>query len=68
MLTELEKSELVDIRTVHVDQDLPKEERIREYVRQIRNPYRFKCGDFIVTASFATDGVTIEERLRGLIR
>lgn len=68
MLTELEKSELVDIRTVHVDQDLPKKERIREYVRQIRNPYRFKCGDFIVTASFATDGVTIEERLRGLIR
>ena len=68
MLTEQEKSELVDIRTVHVDKNLPKEERIREYIRQIKNPYRFRCGDFVVTASFAPDGVSIEERLRGLIR
>ena len=28
---------LVDIRDVHVDPNLPKEERIREYVRQIKN-------------------------------
>ncbi len=68
MLTEQEIAELVDIRTVNVDKDLPKEERIREYVRQIKNPYRFKCGNFIVTASFASGGVTIEERLQGLIR
>ena len=68
MLTEQEKAELVDIRTVHVDKNLPKEERIREYIRQIKNPYRFRCGNFVVTASFAPDGVSIEERLRGLIR
>lgn len=68
MMTEPEKNELVDIRTIHVDKNLPKEERVREYVRQIKNPYRFKCGDFVVTASFAPEGVTIEERLQGLIR
>ncbi len=68
MLEEQEKEELVDIRTVHVDKNLPKDERIKEYIRQIKNPYRFKCGNFVVTASFASDGVTIEERLRGLIR
>ena len=63
-----EKDELVDIRTVSVSKGLPKEERIAEFVRQIKNPYCFRCGDFTIRASFASDGVTIEERLQGLIR
>lgn len=63
-----EKDELVDIRTVSVSNELPKEERIAEFVRQIKNPYCFRCGDFTIRASFASDGVTIEERLQGLIR
>lgn len=67
MIPESEKDELVDIRTIHVDKNLPKEERIKEYIRQIKNPYRFKCGNFVVTAEFCSD-VPIEERLRGLIR
>ncbi len=62
------KDELVDIRTVSVSKELPKEERIAEFVRQIKNPYCFRCGDFTIRASFASDGVTIEERLQGLIR
>ncbi len=63
-----EKDDLVDIRTVSVSKELPKEERIAEFVRQIKNPYCFRCGDFTIRASFASDGVTIEERLQGLIR
>lgn len=63
-----EKDELVDIRTVSVSKELPKEERIAEFVRQIKNPYCFRCGDFTIRACFASDGVTIEERLQGLIR
>ncbi len=39
---------LVDIRDVTVDKELPREERITEFVRQIKNPYRFKCGRFTV--------------------
>lgn len=41
---------------------------VAEFVRQIKNPYCFRCGDFTIRASFASDGVTIEERLQGLIR
>ena len=40
--------ELVDIREVSVDKNLPKEERIAAFIRQIKNPYRFRCGDFVV--------------------
>ena len=41
---------LVDINDISVDKNLPKSERIKEYIRQIKNPYCFKCGDFVVKA------------------
>ena len=31
---------LVDINDISVDKDLPKSECIKEYIRQIKNPYR----------------------------
>ena len=37
--------DLVDIREIFVRKDLPKEERIAAFVEQIKNPYRFRCGD-----------------------
>ena len=60
--------ELVDIREVAVDKDLPKEERIAAFLHQIKNPYRFRCGDFVVNAAFASNGVTLEECLQGILR
>lgn len=59
---------LVDIRDVTVDKELSLEERIAEFVRQIKNPYRFKCGRFTVRASFAADGATLEECIKGILR
>ena len=59
---------LADIRDVSVNKDLPREERIAEFVRQIRDPYHFKCGRFVVRASFSQEGATLEECLRGILR
>ena len=62
------RDNLVDIRDVTVEKDLPKEQRIESFVRQIRNPYRFRCGDFVVNASFSSSGITLEECLKGILR
>ena len=59
---------LVDIRDVTVDRELSREDRIAEFVRQIKNPYRFKCGQFTVHASFASGGATLEECIKGILR
>ena len=59
---------LVDIRDVTVDRELSREDRIAEFVRQIKNPYRFKCGRFTVHASFASGGATLEECIKGILR
>ncbi len=61
-------SSLVDIQEVTVNKSLPREERILDFVRQIKNPYLFRCGKFTVHASFATGGPTLEDCIRGIIR
>ncbi|MCL1877909.1 MAG: hypothetical protein FWF80_03555 [Defluviitaleaceae bacterium] len=57
------ENELVDISTVSVDKTLSRDARIQEFVRQIRNPYHFKCGNFNITAKYAETGLTFEECL-----
>ena len=67
MINQNETTELVDINDVSVDKSLPKQERIAEYVRQIKDPYHFRCGKFTVTAIFAENGVTLEDCLQRLM-
>jgi CRISPR/Cas system-associated protein Cas5 (RAMP superfamily) len=67
MLNIIEKKELVDIRDVSVDKALPKHERVAEFIRQIKDPYHFKCGKFTVRARFSDSGVTMEECLQCLV-
>ncbi len=50
-----------------VDPKLPKEKRIAEFLRQIKNPYCFTCGKFIVRAQFADNGVSLEDCLKQIL-
>lgn len=44
--------DLVDIRDVNINTDLSENERILDFIKQIRNPYCFKCGDVVVKVTF----------------
>jgi len=54
---------LVDIRDIEIDRSLPKEERQREFLKQIKNPYCFRVGKVAVSVSFAQNGVSFEQRM-----
>jgi len=58
---------LADIKDVLVYKSLSREERIAEFVRQIKNPYCFRCGKFIVKARFADNGVSLEDCLQSIL-
>lgn len=60
-------TELIDISTINVDQDLPKFQKTIEYVRQIKDPFHYKCGKFIVTARFPENGPSLEDCLEGIM-
>ncbi len=54
---------LKDIQDVTIHTELPKKERIQDYIRQIGNPYCYRSGKYIVKTSFANTDLTLEERL-----
>ena len=58
------KDALVDIRDVVVDPSLPPSERLADYIKQIKNPYLFKCGKLTVQVEFADSNETLEDRLK----
>lgn len=59
---------LRDIRDVTVNTDLPKEERILDFIRQIGNPYCYRHGKYVVKISFTDTSVTLEQRMLSYLR
>ena len=49
----MERNELVDISTVIIDNSLPARERVKEYIRQIKDPYHYLDHGVEVTIKFA---------------
>lgn len=66
-LKTIDKNNLVDINDVKIDTSLPVNERIVDYIRQIKNPYVFKCGKLVVKVNFANTNETLEDKLKHII-
>lgn len=49
----VDKNTLVDVEDIQIRTDLPKRERIAEYIRQIKNPYCYLSHGMIIKISFA---------------
>ena len=44
----VDPEQLVDIRDISIHTELPREERVLDFIRQIRNPYCFRHGKIVV--------------------
>ena len=67
-IDEIDESELVDINDVDVRMDLPPKERLKYTLDQVKNPYFFKVGKYIVKSTFSEgSGCTIEDCVRALL-
>lgn len=55
---------LVDIQDVKIDTNLSCEERMKQFVEQIKNPYHYKCGKMIIKISFTDTEKTMEDRFQ----
>ena len=64
----IDRDSLVDIRSVNVDTSLPKEERMRDFIRQIKNPYLYRHGKYVVKITFSDTETTLEQRLTDYVR
>ena len=51
-----------------VDRSTPQEVRLREFIKQIRNPYCYLDGKTVVKISFAETDTTMEDCLEHYLR
>lgn len=54
---------LVDIKSVQINTSLSRDERVLDFLEQIKNPYCFKVGKAAVKVSFADTEATVEDCL-----
>ena len=60
-LKDVDESTLVDIKKINVDRDLPVNERVIQFIAQVRNPYCFKVEDTVVKLRFTENGSSCQE-------
>ncbi len=65
---EVDRSKLVQIGDVKVDPKKKKDERIADFVRQIKNPYCYLDGKTVVKISFSDTDRTIEDCISDYLR
>lgn len=64
----VDRDSLADIKDIQVDGTLPRAERFGDFLRQIGNPYCYRCGKAVVKVSFADTDATLEDRLEQYLR
>ncbi len=57
----VDKDELVERSDVKIEENAPREERLKNYIKQIKNPYCYKDGNTVVKISFSNTTSTLED-------
>ena len=64
---QFDRNALVDARDIRIDSSLSQEERIRSFVRQVKDPYCFRVGDVIVQVSYMECDRTLNDRFSEML-
>lgn len=51
----------IELSTILINKDLPKPQRMNEYIKNIKNPYFFLCNGVEVRIEFTDEDITLEE-------
>ena len=59
----VDRSALVQRSSVRLNPDAPREDRLRDFIRQIKNPYCYLDGKTVVKITFSNTDTTMEDCL-----
>ena len=63
----VDRSQLVDLNSIEVDESRPVSERMEEFVRKIKNPYCFRVGDVAVKVVYKENGPTFQQNFEEML-
>ncbi|MCL2300147.1 MAG: hypothetical protein FWC27_08400 [Firmicutes bacterium] len=61
------REQRVNITTITLDMDAPAAVRAEQYLRQIKNPYAFRCGNVAVNVRFCRDGKPLAQAVQSYL-
>ena len=64
----VDRSTLMQRSSVRLDPSAQREERLRDFIQQIKNPYCYLDGKTVVKISFTNTATTIEDCLENYLR
>ena len=64
----VDRSKLIQRSSVRLDPAAPREERLRDFIQQIKNPYCYLDGKTVVKINFTNTATTIEDCLENYLR
>lgn len=64
----VDKSQLVDLNTVKIDDTKPVAERVESFLQQINNPYCFKIGDVAIKVNYKSEGPTFQQNFENMLK
>lgn len=67
-LRSVDRNSLVDLQEIRIDDhSLPIEQRVKDFVEKVKNPYCFKVGDVVVKVAFNHEGNSFEEQFEKML-
>lgn len=59
----INRNDLVDVSAIHINKDLPPEQKLLSFMEQIKNPYCFQYEGTAIRLCFSDDGPKLGEVL-----
>ena len=64
----VDRTALVDISEVAVPDNISQSERMKVFITQIKNPYCFRSGKWVVGVDFVNTESTLEDKMKYIVR
>ncbi len=64
----IDPNTLQDIRDVKIDSSRTTEQKMVDYLKQIKNPYCYKHGKYVIKITYTEGGGSLNERLESYLR
>ncbi len=56
-----------DLKELRIDRTLSLEQRKKQYLNKVANPYIVRCGNMKIKVRFANNGVSLEEAFKNMV-
>lgn len=67
-IEDLEKNAIVELSNVHVNNNIPPQDRLMEFLNNINNPYILKSGNILVKLEYQENGRLLDSLVNILSR